>query len=307
MQGIKQLAAGDSHTCALTNGGSVECWGDNSLGQLADGTTTGRSTPVFIKNFTSVTGIFAGGLDTCLLNSSDVYCAGADEWNQLDDLTVASAPPCKAASSCYKSTPIHVSNSVVSMGINSDFSCIARSDTGLRCWGDFEWGQTLGNGSYTIPGQNQTLGVASVAVSDGGSMMGHACALTTTGGVRCWGGCVYGECGPSIQLNGELHSYPTTDTVTGAASVAPGRNKVCARLTNGKIDCWGGGSNAVSEVAGITGATALASGTKHFCAIAGTSVTCWGDNASGQLGNGSISATPSTTPAAVKGLNNVCQ
>jgi alpha-tubulin suppressor-like RCC1 family protein len=304
VQGIKQLAAGDSHTCALTSSGSVECWGDNSLGQLGDGTTTGRSTPAFIKNFTSVTGIFAGGLETCLLDVNGVYCAGGDRWNQLGDLT---PPPCQAASSCFKSTPIYVSNSVISMGINSDFACIAGSDNGLRCWGDFEWGQTAGNSSYSIPWTNQAMGVASVAISDGTGMMGHACALTTTGGVRCWGACVYGECGPSVGLLGELHSYPTTDIVTGAASIAPARNTVCARLTNGKVDCWGGGSNAVSEVSGITGATALAAGTQHFCAIVGTSVLCWGNNNGGQLGNGSTSATPSTTPGTVKGLSNVCQ
>ncbi len=92
--GIMAITAGLSHTCALTTAGGVKCWGLNSSGQLGDGTTTYRLTPVNVSGLTSgVTAIAAGQNHTCaLVTNVGVMCWGENNEGELGDGTMGTRP-----------------------------------------------------------------------------------------------------------------------------------------------------------------------------------------------------------------------
>ena len=76
--GVAGVAAGYSHTCAVTTGGGVLCWGYNQYGQLGDGTTTQRVTPTPVSGLgTGVAALAAGRYHTCALTRPEALPAGA--------------------------------------------------------------------------------------------------------------------------------------------------------------------------------------------------------------------------------------
>src|SRR6185295_202725 len=68
--GVSAIAGGSDHTCAVTSGGGVKCWGSNLGGELGDNTTTQRNSPVSVSGLASgVASIAAGDHFTCALTT----------------------------------------------------------------------------------------------------------------------------------------------------------------------------------------------------------------------------------------------
>jgi alpha-tubulin suppressor-like RCC1 family protein len=87
--GVSAIAADFSHTCAL-KAGALYCWGDNSYGQVGDGTTTSpRASPVSVSNMNLlITAVTVGNYHTCSLKlGGTMYCWGSNQYGQIGDGT----------------------------------------------------------------------------------------------------------------------------------------------------------------------------------------------------------------------------
>ena len=258
--GFTAIAGGGNHSLGVTPVGKVLAWGDNTYGQLGNGTTTNSSTPILVNlpTGTIVTAIAAGPFHSLAVTSTGkVFAWGRNNLGQLGNGTLTNS-----------STPVSVS----------------------------------------LPSGTTVTAVAAGAA--------HSLALTSAGKVLGWGadhdgqlgdgGCI-GTCfGFSVPVSASLASGTTV------TAIAAGANHSLARTSTGQVLAWGFNSsgqlgngttaNALTPV-GVnlpsgTSVTAVSGGDAHSLALTSTGhVLAWGDNSSGQLGNGTT--TGSLSPIAV--------
>ena len=82
------ISTGVWHTCGVTPGGAAYCWGDNFFGQLGDGTSVARATPVPVAGGLRFAAVSAGSFHTCGVTASGAaYCWGDNQNGQLGDGT----------------------------------------------------------------------------------------------------------------------------------------------------------------------------------------------------------------------------
>ncbi|MBN1439631.1 MAG: hypothetical protein JW929_09500 [Anaerolineales bacterium] len=196
-EGVAAIAAGGNHTCALTRGGAVKCWGSNRYGQLGDGSVEDRPAPVGVEGLAAgVDSIAAGGFHSCaIVAGTALKCWGGNAFGQVGDST-ATDRPLPADVKWLAGTPASVS-------AGYDFSCAIMRAGNLRCWGNNEFGQ-LGDGTNAVHHTPvSVLGLESKALLLAAGYY-TACAVTADGRMKCWGNNLYGQLGDGSTVNSTL-------------------------------------------------------------------------------------------------------
>ena len=289
------ISAGQDHTCALIKDNTIKCWGDNWYGQLGNSTEDNNtSVPVRVTDITDATAISAGRYHTCaLIKNSTIKCWGRNFGDQLEINTDTGS-----------SVPVKVPNITDATAITSwDNTCALIKDSTIKCWARL--GSNSEGSSISVP----VKVTDATAISKGYK---HTCALKRDGSIYCWGRNNF------VQLGNGEQGYGLGDdsadsvipvqvkNISDATAITAGKYHTCALKRDGSIYCWGNnyngqlGSNTEGinssvpvRVTDITDAIAITTNSNRSCALHedGT-ISCWGSNSDGQLGDGYIRGTP---------------
>lgn len=310
----KQLASFGRHTCALDVNGKAFCWGGNGWGALGVSTVAQSATPVPVAGGLTFRDIAVGSEHSCALTAAGaMYCWGHNDWRQfaMNTPAMAEAPVAVAPDLTF-----------ASLTVGATFTCGITTAAQAYCWGYNGWGN-LGDAKSISYGNTWSVAPSIVAGNRSWTQIGagqiHSCGLTTAGQGFCWGnnGGKLGNGGTAESSNpSPLSGAPTL------SSLAVGANHSCAIATTADVWCWGFNSNGQvgaaasvavirpTKVPGLTASEVAASGIgtgsgSHTCAVSvdRLTVTCWGRNDTGQLGNGGTTAgtAANATPTIVIG------
>jgi Regulator of chromosome condensation (RCC1) repeat len=232
--GVSALTAAGDVACAVTIAGAAKCWGLNA----------GFVRPVTLANFSfntpqDVVELSAGvsvvaplGFQFCaLLTSGGVKCLGQDP--SQDALIFISG--------------------ISSISVGELLTCVLTNANGVKCWGRNDTGQLgqgfvgvgsgviLDNNVSSFPTSTAPLDVISLTSGISAVSVGafHVCALTTSGGVKCWGNNGFGQLGNGTAGNSNGAPQDVIGLASGVAAVSAGSGHSCALLTTGRLKCWG--------------------------------------------------------------------
>lgn len=252
-----------------------------------------------------VVDITAGASHTCmLLAGGQIQCWGLNDNGQLGDGTLTN-----------RALPEDVIGMMVTakaIAAGERHTCAVTTKAAVKCWGSNHDNQ-LGDGTNVdrvapTDVAGLTSGMRAVAAGEQ-----HTCGLTAAGGVKCWGSNRKGQLGDGTGVDRTI-PVDVAGLTSGVSAIAAGWQHTCAVTIAGEVKCWGenqdgqlGDGTAIDktfpvDVTGLNSVVrAIAAGARHTCVltVAG-GVKCWGNNQSGQLGDGSVTAR--VTPLDVAGL-----
>jgi alpha-tubulin suppressor-like RCC1 family protein len=273
---VDDVVMGQGHVCALARDTTVWCWGSNYLGQLGDGTTVDRPRPERVAGLDGVRAIAAGVHVTCALRAKEVLCWGDAHFGQIPIReSYATRPVVVPVSLGARETLFREDEKERPVEIRAGGAtiCVVTAGRVAHCWGGVF--RAKGDGGTTAPSARTDVEMLALGAE-------HACARGPYGVVSCWGNDRFGQ---------TMKDAPELRDVRG---LALGTWHSCAIDSSDHVLCWGL-DNVTREtqsnprrVAGIEGATMIAAGNSHTCAIARGGLFCWGAGQHGQLGDGEL-------------------
>ena len=310
---ITKLARGSygaTHMCVIANGstdGEVYCWGNNTYGQLGDGTGNGslKTSPIPVKvggllAGKKVTDVAIGGGGSCAIASDGVYCWGSNSDGQLGN---------NSSSTAYSNVPVKVSGISTATKISyGDRHVCAISSGKVYCWGWGNWGQ-LGQGATGTSANKYVATVVNGLLSgktatDVSANHATTCAVAK-GEAYCWGDSGSGVLGVGSGVASTNYPMKVLNT-TGkplygktVTQVSGGYKHNCALTSDGKVYCWGGnvgvgvvGNNSLNTneyepveaqmPSGSGKVTSISASAYRTCAIMSGDTYCWGRVYDGQ-------------------------
>ncbi|HEY0251165.1 MAG TPA: hypothetical protein VGC41_06540, partial [Kofleriaceae bacterium] len=279
------IATGSEHACAVRDDGSVWCWGRNDFGQVGDGTTTDRVSPMQVHGVANAKQVVAGDTHSCAIDATGaVFCWGHNASGQLGDGSTTDSK---------EATKVTGITGATALGTGYQHTCALVGD-GVQCWGGNTAGE-LGDGTFTQRSNPQPVPAVASGVIEIGSQDQTVCAVKTDGTVWCWGENYFGELGTGTPSN----PNPTPaaiPTITGALHVGLMEQAGCAVTATGTM-CWGhnqhgelGTGNNPDEIRAPTATqvpatlVALQGGDTHICGHDAAGIAwCWGNGNDGRL------------------------
>lgn len=290
---ITQAGTGGSYACAIKSSGALTCWGSNYSGQLGDGTTVDKTTPIITDSGVNYSQISTAQSHMCGITTAGVLkCWGSGFGGKLGTGNTAD-----------KKSPTvidaGVSYSQVSGGDRA--TCGITTTGQMKCWGENNSGE-IGDGtntarySPTVVDVGVTYQKVSVnGVNGGGNFV---CAITTANKLRCWGRNTDGQLGINSIVNQNLPV--DVDASESYTHISNGTVHACGITTTGVLKCWGG--NAYGQLGDGTAVTSktpkvidvgvsyihVSAAGEFTCGVTSTNkLKCWGRNVQGELGIGS--------------------
>lgn len=253
LTGVRQIALGSFHACAVLVNGRVKCWGANGLGQLGSNSgATAWALPQTTRNtldtgpLVGVTQLAAASDTTCArLANREARCWGANDYGTLgNDDDQDSALPVAVTNGAGTANL----SAVAKVAVGGDTACALLTNGGVRCWGHNENGQ-VGAGFLSteehrprivVNGAGNANLTGALDIDGGGE---HTCVRVAGRQLRCWGQGVLGELGNGL-FTGSDRPVPVkartgNANLTGVTQFGGGGTFTCARLLTGEAVCWG--------------------------------------------------------------------
>lgn len=244
--GVKSMAPGRGHLCAVQSSGKAACLGLNASGQLGRGfaDTDVKATFETIEGLDSTAWVAAGPGTTCGgLRDGTVLCWGMNDENQAGP-TTGSLSTSDGRPAVLRPRVLPELVGGTSAGLGFKHGCMLLSSGNVTCWGANDQGQAgAGPGSNLAWPPHEVSGLKDIVDLAVGSSLD--CALTRSGDVWCWGSNEYGGLGQGAE-DTIGHPEPVRVDVTDAVQVGAGEGHACALLRTGRVECWG--SNALGQM-----------------------------------------------------------